>query len=152
MGYEIERKFLVIGDDWKSSDRSLYRQGYLSSCRDRVVRIRVVDNKAFLTIKGPKLGIKCSEYQYDIPLDDANELLELCEQPLIEKYRYRVNVSGFDWEIDEFLGDNQGLIVAEIELSSEQQDFEIPEWIEKEVSGDYRYSNSNLIKHPFKYW
>ncbi|MGK5013117.1 CYTH domain-containing protein [Janthinobacterium sp. MDB2-8] len=154
MGVEIERKFLLQGDAWRGLGQAvLLRQGYLSSARERVVRVRIEGQQAMLTIKGANVGATRGEWEYPIPLADAAELLDgLCEQPLIEKYRHRIEHAGMVWEVDEFLGTNAGLIVAEIELASEDQPFEKPEWIGAEVSGDARYYNANLIRHPFSQW
>ena len=154
MGKEIERKFLVRGEAWKSLAKgTFYRQGYLNSAKERTVRIRTIDDKAFLTIKGLTVGATRAEYEYEIPLADCNAMLDaLAEKPLIEKNRYKVPFAGLTWEIDEFFGDNAGLVVAEVELSSEGEGFEKPEWIGEEVTADPRYFNSNLIKHPYKRW
>jgi CYTH domain-containing protein len=154
MGVEIERKFLLQGDAWRGLGQAvLLRQGYLSSARERVVRVRIEGEQAMLTIKGANVGATRGEWEYPIPLADAAELLDgLCEQPLIEKYRHRIEHAGMVWEVDEFLGVNAGLLVAEIELASEDQPFEKPEWIGAEVSGDARYYNANLIRHPFSQW
>ncbi|MEG2031472.1 MAG: CYTH domain-containing protein [Janthinobacterium sp.] len=154
MGVEIERKFLLQGDAWRGLGQAvLLRQGYLSSARERVVRVRIEGEQAMLTIKGANVGVARGEWEYPIPLADAVELLDgLCEQPLIEKVRHRIEHAGMVWEVDEFLGANAGLIVAEIELASEDQPFEKPEWIGAEVSGDARYYNANLIRHPFSQW
>ncbi len=154
MGKEIERKYLVKGDSWKALARGvMYRQGYLSTVKERVVRVRTIDDKGYLTIKGISKGISRLEFEYEIPLEDANKMLdELCERPLIEKARYKIEYGGLVWEVDEFFGDNEGLILAEVELSDENQHIELPDWIGEEVSGDPRYFNSNLIKHPYKEW
>ena len=154
MGQEIERKFLVKSDAWRGlAEGMVYRQGYLNSAKERTVRIRTVGNKAFLTIKGLTVGATRSEYEYEIPFDECNAMLDnLAEKPLIEKKRYKITKGGLTWEIDEFFGDNKGLIVAEVELASEEQAFEKPEWVGKEVTGDPRYFNANLIKHPFTKW
>lgn len=154
MGIEIERKFLLAGDAWHGLGQAvLLRQGYLSSARERVVRVRIEGEQAMLTIKGANVGASRGEWEYPIPLADAVELLDgLCEQPLIEKVRHRIEHAGMVWEVDEFLGANAGLVVAEIELASEDQPFEKPEWIGAEVSGDARYYNANLIRHPFSQW
>ncbi|MDN2715566.1 CYTH domain-containing protein [Janthinobacterium sp. SUN120] len=154
MGIEIERKFLLAGDAWRGLGQSvLLRQGYLSSARERVVRVRIEGEQAMLTIKGANVGATRGEWEYPIPLADAAELLDsLCEQPLIEKVRHRIEHAGMVWEVDEFLGANAGLVVAEIELASEDQPFEKPDWIGAEVSGDARYYNANLIRHPFSQW
>jgi adenylate cyclase len=154
MGKEIERKFLVRGDVWRSLAKgTTYRQGYLNSAKERTVRIRTIDDNAFLTIKGLTVGATRSEYEYEIPLADCNAMLDaLAEKPIIEKKRYKVPMEGLTWEIDEFFGDNTGLIVAEVELESETQIFEKPEWVGEEVTADPRYFNSNLIKHPYTKW
>lgn len=154
MGVEIERKFLVRGDAWLALGQPvLLRQGYLSSHRERVVRVRIEDGQAVLTIKGRNVGASRGEWEYPIPLADAAELLDgLCEQPLIEKYRRRIEFGGNVWEVDEFLGANAGLVVAEIELASEDQVFDKPDWIGQEVTDDVRYLNANLIRHPFSAW
>lgn len=153
MAWEIERKFLVKGDAWREMARGvLYRQGYLSSSRERVVRVRTAEGKAYLTVKGPTRGATRLEYEYEIPLSDGNALLALAEKPLIEKKRYAIPLDGLVWEIDEFLGDNQGLIVAEVELESEDQPFDKPLWIGEEVTYDPRYSNVGLCRLPFTKW
>jgi CYTH domain-containing protein len=153
MGKEIERKFLLTGEGWKTVVGTHYRQGYLNSVKERTVRVRTINDKGFLTVKGVTVGATRLEYEYDIPVSDARELLdELCEKPIIEKSRYKVEFAGLTWEIDEFYGENQGLVVAEVELDSEDQVFERPPWVGEEVTGDPRYFNSNLITHPFTKW
>jgi len=153
MGKEIERKYLVRGDAWRKLAQGVrYRQGYLSTVKERTVRVRTVDDRGYLTIKGVTVGATRKEFEYDIPADDAVLLLELCEQPLVEKVRYKIPFGGLTWEVDEFEGVNQGLVVAECELSSEDQRIESPPWIGEEVTGDPRYFNSNLIAHPFTKW
>ena len=154
MGKEIERKFLLKSDAWRSLAKgTMYRQGYLNSVKERTVRIRTVGDKAFLTIKGITVGTTRAEYEYPIPFDECNAMLDsLAEKPIIEKTRYKVPIGALTWEIDEFFGDNKGLIVAEVELTSEDQKFDKPAWVGDEVSGDPRYFNSNLIKHPFTKW
>lgn len=154
MGVEIERKFLVKGTDWKKEGtKQFYQQGYLSSEPDRVVRVRRVDDEGYITIKGKTSGASRSEYEYPIPLQDAIEMLQnLCEKPLVEKYRYKIMHDGLVWEVDEFQGDNRGLVVAEVELDSEDQAITLPAWIDREVTDDKRYYNVNLIKHPFSSW
>jgi adenylate cyclase len=154
MGKEIERKFLVKGDAWRALAKgTTYRQGYLNSVKERTVRIRTAGDKAFLTIKGVSVGASRSEYEYEVPLGDGEEMLEaLAEKPIIEKKRYKIPFGGVTWEVDEFLGENSGLIVAEVELTSEDQAFDRPAWAGDEVTGDPRYFNSNLIKKPFKRW
>jgi CYTH domain-containing protein len=154
MGKEIERKFLVRGDVWRSLAKgTAYRQGYLNSAKERTVRIRTIGDSAFLTIKGLTVGATRSEYEYEIPLADCNAMLDaLAEKPIIDKKRYKVPLEGLTWEIDEFFGDNTGLIVAEVELESEGQTFRKPDWVGEEVTADPRYFNSNLIKHPYSKW
>ncbi len=154
MGVEIERKFLLDGDAWRAlGEPVLLRQGYLSSHPDRVVRVRTEGGKGSMTIKGRSHGATRGEWEYEIPLADANELLDrLCEQPLIEKYRRRIDFAGHTWEVDEFLGENQGLMFAEIELASEDQPFDKPAWIGAEVTHDRRYYNSSLVRLPFSAW
>ncbi len=154
MGVEIERKFLVLNEDFKQQGQGTFlRQGYICSEPGRIVRVRIEADHAMLTIKGMSSGISCGEWEYPIPLADAQVLLNtVCQQPLIEKIRYRIPMNGLTWEVDEFFGDNQGLIVAEVELESEQQEFEHPAWLGEEVSQDRRYANANLLKHPYKAW
>ncbi|MDY6792396.1 MAG: CYTH domain-containing protein [Thermodesulfobacteriota bacterium] len=154
MGIEIERKFLVKDDSWRTSAvGKKYHQGYLNSHKERTVRVRTIDSKGYLTIKGIAKGAVRAEYEYEIPVDDAREMLDgLCEEPLIEKTRYKVEHHGFVWEVDVFHGENQGLIIAELELDSKEQKFEKPEWIGAEVTGDSNYFNSNLIHHPYSQW
>lgn len=149
MAVEIERKFLVQGDSWREAPAVYYSQGYLSRAKERTVRVRIAGEEAFLTIKGISAGASRAEFEYPIPLWDARELLALCEQPLIEKYRRKILYEGFVWEVDEFLGENQGLVVAEIELPAENTQFEKPEWAGREVTEDSRYFNSNLSLNPY---
>jgi adenylate cyclase len=154
MAQEIERKFLVDAARWrKPNDGVRYRQGYLSTVKERTVRVRTAGDKGFLTVKGVNTGAVRAEYEYEIPLADANEMLDkMCERPLIEKIRYRVPHQGKLWEIDEFEGANEGLIAAEVELKNENESVAIPDWIQREVTGDPRYYNANLVAHPFKEW
>lgn len=152
MAIEIERKFLVTGSEWRDAPAVFYSQGYLNRDKERTVRVRIAGEQAFLTIKGLSQGMSRLEFEYEIPLVDARALLLLCEQPLIEKYRRKIPFAGFIWEIDEFLGENQGLVVAEIELPAEDVIFAIPEWIGEEVTQDARYFNSNLAREPYKGW
>ncbi len=154
MGTEIERKFLVKGDEWRSLAKGTnYRQGYLNSAKERVVRARTIDDKGYLTIKGITVSATRMEFEYEIPHADCTVLLdELCEKPIVEKKRYKIPLGGFTWEVDEFFGENAGLIVAEVELESEDQEFEKPSWIDEEVTGDPKYFNSNLIANPFTRW
>ncbi len=153
MATEIERKFLLKNDNWRTVKGTRYRQGYLCSTQEKTVRIRTMDDRAYLTIKGASIGASRMEFEYEIPTQDAEELLNtLCRKPLIEKNRHKVEHAGHIWEIDEFFGDNQGLIVAEIELNSEDQAFEKPDWVDEEVTHDPRYFNANLNEHPFSQW
>lgn len=154
MQKEIERKFLVVGDAWRSlAEGVMIRQGYLNSDKLRTVRIRTVGDVAFMTVKGPTVGITRLEFEYPIPYDDCLAMLEhLAEVPVIEKKRYKIPMGNFIWEVDEFFGVNAGLIVAEIELPSEDTPFEKPDWIGEEVSGDPRYFNSSLVSHPYTTW
>jgi CYTH domain-containing protein len=154
MAVEIERKFLVRGDGWRSlAPGIVYRQGYITSGRGRTVRVRIAGNKAYLTIKGAPTGISRSEFEYPIPIADAEEMLRtLCDRPLIEKIRYRIEHVGLIWEVDEFLGENQGLVIAEVELTDPNQLIDLPDWIGPEVSENPRYFNAYLAKHPFSTW
>ena len=154
MGKEIERKFLVKGDSWRSQAHGKrYRQGYLSTVKERTVRVRVAGDQGYITIKGITVGAARAEYEYEIPLADANQMLDtLCERPIVEKTRYRIPQDDIVWEIDEFEGVNHGLIVAEVELKSEDQKFDKPGWLGDEVSNDPRYFNANLVAKPFTTW
>ena len=153
MGVEIERKFLLKGEAWRALGQPLLlRQGYLSSNPARVVRVRVEGDQAYMTVKSKSVGATRGEWEYPIPLPDANELLALCEPPLVEKFRRKIAFSGNVWEVDEFLGANAGLVVAEIELASESQPFERPDWVGAEVTHDARYFNSALARHPYSAW
>lgn len=154
MAKEIERKFLLTGDQWKNlAQGTHYRQGYLNSIKERTVRIRTINDKAYLTIKGITVSATRAEYEYEIPHADCMEMLDgLAERPIIEKNRYKIPYGGFIWEVDEFLGVNEGLVVAEIELESEDQSFDKPEWVGEEVTGDPRYFNSNLVANPYTTW
>ena len=154
MATEIERKFLVVDDAWRArTTGTAFRQGYLSTVKERTVRVRAAGDLGYLTIKGITVGAVRSEFEYEIPLADADQLLDdLCERPLIEKTRYEIEAGGFTWEIDVFGGVNEGLIVAEVELDSEGQQIVLPEWVGAEVTNDPRYFNSNLIAHPFSEW
>lgn len=151
---EIERKFLVEGSDWRSSAQGeTYRQGYLNAAKERTVRIRSTGSRGFITIKGPAIGATRVEYEYEIPEEDADAILEeLCEKPVIEKIRYRITLEKHTWEIDEFLGENAGLIIAEVELLEEDESFERPQWLGREVTEDPRYFSSSLVKNPYKSW
>ncbi len=153
MGKEIERKFLIKADTWRMEKGVKYRQGYLNTAKERTVRVRTIDDKGYLTIKGINVGATRLEFEYEIPASEAKQLLDqLCEKPLIEKNRHKIKHGGLVWEVDEFFGENEGLIVAEVELQSEDQLFEKPDWVGKEVTGEPRYFNANLIAHPFKKW
>jgi len=154
MAVEIERKFLVDPARWKPQGAGvLYRQGYLSTARERVVRVLIAGSKAFSIIKGLTENISRLEFEYPVPLADAAVLLDrLCQRPLIEKTRYQQRVGDHDWSVDLFPGDNDGLILAEIELSSEAETFGRPPWVGQEVSADPRYYNANLSTNPFKAW
>lgn len=153
MGIEIERKFLVNLECLPRIDGVFYRQGYLNSDKERTVRIRTIGDAGFITVKGITKGLSRQEYEYSIPRKDADKMLtDLCEKPLIEKVRMNVRVGDHLFEIDQFFGDNKGLIIAEVELNSEKEDFERPEWLGDEVTGDPKYYNSNLIKSPYKTW
>lgn len=150
---EIERKFLLSNDDWRTLGVPIhYAQGYLVADGERTVRVRIAGTEGFLTIKGKSEGISRKEFEYTIPVEEALEMLGLCNFPTIEKYRTKIGYAGKVWEIDEFEGENKGLIVAEIELNSEDETFAVPPWIGKEVTGDVHYFNSSLVKNPFKNW
>ena len=155
MAIEIEHKFLLANEDWRRSiQKSVkYKQGYLSSQPTSSIRIRISDNQAWLNIKSATIGTERSEFEYEIPLTDAEEIITtLCGKPLIEKTRHLVPNDHNIWEIDEFEGDNQGLIVAEIELSKIGQNFIRPHWLGEEVTQDLRYYNNNLAVNPYKNW
>ncbi len=154
MALEIERKFLVNSPDYKNlAEAVYYRQGYVSNNKNSVVRIRIAGDKGFINIKDSGVHLKRLEFEYEIPLNEARMLLDqLCEQPTISKHRYKVPFKGLIWEVDEFHDDNEGLVIAEVELKSEDQRFEKPPWVGKEVTGDARYYNVNLIRKPFNKW
>ena len=154
MAREIERKFLVIGDAWRAlAEGVVYRQGYLSTDADRTLRVRTVGAKGYLTVKGITVGATRTEFEYEIPVADADAMLdELCLRPIIEKTRHKIPFDGLVWEVDVFAGDNDGLVVAEVELASEDQEFRRPDWIGEEVTDDPRYYNANLVAHPYKAW
>ena len=155
MPIEIERKFLLRDDSWQASadDGVLIRQGYLAGSDKSSVRVRISGDKANINIKSATLDITRQEYEYPVPIAEANEMLNtLCEGPLIEKIRYHVQHDMHCWEIDVFSGDNQGLVVAEVELGSVNESFESPDWLGKEVSDDTRYYNVCLVRHPYKDW
>ena len=152
MGTEIERKFLVTGTDWRTQAPVVYRQGYLNRDRQRTVRVRVAAGTGFLTVKGISIGASRAEFEYEIPQADAEEMLGLCEQPLVEKKRHLIDFAGLRWEVDEFTGENQGLVVAEVELDSADQSITLPPWVTAEVTDDNRYFNSSLSRRPFTTW
>ena len=153
MAVEIERKFLVSGDEWRKRASGLeYRQGYLNDDPERCVRVRTAGNEAWLTIKGPSRGARRLEFEYSIPLDDARQLLELCRPRLVEKTRYSLVCEGLEWVVDEFHGANRGLVLAEVELQSEEQEISLPAWIGREVTDDPRYYNQYLSEHPYTEW
>ena len=156
MSIEIERKFLVNSENFKdeSFKKNHIKQGFLNSDKNRVVRVRIKDDTAFLTIKGKsnEAGTSRFEWEKEISVDDASNLFNLCEKGCIEKYRYLIKKGIHTYEVDEFLGDNLGLVVAEIELNDENETFEKPKWLGKEVTGDVKYYNAMLSKKPFKEW
>ena len=153
MGREVERKFLVVGAEWRQTSGVVYRQGYLSTVKERTVRVRTAGDRAYLTIKGKVVGATRSEYEYAIPTRDAEGMLaDLCERPLIEKRRYRVEHAGLTWDVDEFLHENGGLVLAEVELEREGQVVQRPAWVGKEVTDNPRYFNANLTWHPYQEW
>ncbi len=155
MAIEIERKFLVNKEKWQASQKpkgDFYRQGYIVTNPEKTIRVRLTENTAFLTIKGKSEGASRAEFEYEIPTDDARELLDSFATTSIEKIRYTLEFAGKIWEIDEFLGENQGLIVAEIELNNETEQFLNPDWVGTEVTGQKKYYNSQLSTLPFKQW
>lgn len=155
MSIEIEHKFLLLNDTWRNevSHACYYQQGYMSSLPTSSIRVRTANEHAWLNIKSATIGNQRHEYEYPIPLDDAQELLlNLCQKPLVIKTRHFILRQQHTWEIDEFHGDNDGLIIAEIELSSAEEAFDKPSWLGAEVTQDLRYYNNNLSKHPYKEW
>lgn len=154
MPKEIERKFLVRNDGWRSGATGLLiRQGYLCTDAERTIRVRTRGDTGTLTIKGAMRGLTRDEFEYPIPRDDADAMLDgLCQRPLIEKTRYVLDHAGVTWEIDVFAGDNAGLVIAEVELRTEHQDVALPPWLGAEVSDDPRYLNVNLFRHPYTRW
>lgn len=156
MGIERERKFLLKNSDWKRKPPyaapATIRQGYLNTSPERTVRVRTKNEEGYLTIKGLTKGFSRQEFEYVIPSDDALKLLGMCEGPLIEKTRHFIMENNQLWEIDVFFGENEGLIVAEAELESEDQVLEIPDWVGEEVTYEKRYYNSGLSKYPFRSW
>jgi len=154
MGKEIEKKFLIDNEDWQGLvEGKCYCQGYLNREKGRTVRIRTIGDQGFITVKGATRGATRLEFEYEIPLQDAREMLQtLCHKPLIEKTRYKIPFAGFIWEVDVFSGENEGLIFAEIELNHEDEKFSLPHWIGDEVTDDPRYYNANLVTNPYKNW
>lgn len=155
MGREIERKFLVKGDFKSRATKALrITQGYLSSVPERTVRVRIKGDKGFITIKGKggESGASRFEWEKEIPAEEVRELLKICEPGVIDKTRYIVPVGKHNYEVDEFYGDNQGLVMAEVELGSEDEAFDKPQWLGEELTGDVRYYNSMLMKNPYKNW
>lgn len=154
MAIEIERKFLVKSEAWRSlATGTVYCQGYIATAPGRTVRVRIIGDQGYLTIKGPSNGRSRAEFEYPIPVKDATEMLEtLCDRPFIEKKRYKIIQGELTWEVDEFFGDNQGLILAEVELKDENQAIDLPDWIGEEVSADARYYNASLVKNPYCQW
>jgi adenylate cyclase len=155
MGKEIERKFLIDQQKWDNLSKpegKLFRQGYLLTDKDKTIRVRATETKGFLTIKGQTIGATRMEYEYEIPAAEAIELLDNFSLSELSKTRYEIPFSGKLWEVDVFLGDNKGLIVAEIELESENETFDLPDWVTTEVTEEEKYYNSNLTVKPFKDW
>jgi adenylate cyclase len=155
MGVEIERKFLVTGDSWRDDviEATRIMQGYLSDGDTATVRVRVKGERGFITIKGRSQGVSRSEFEYEIPVADASAMLaELARGPVIDKVRHIVEVGGHRWEVDVFAGDNEGLVMAELELSDESEQFQLPDWAAQEVSDDPRYYNVNLARSPYRTW
>jgi len=154
MAIEIERKFLLRNADWraKADNGTVIKQGYLNTDKTRTVRVRLKGTKAYLTVKGETVGKSRAEFEYEIPVVDAEAMLKLCEQPIIEKTRYLLVDDNLTWEIDIFDGDNKGLEMAEVELENENQEVPIPDWVGDEVTYDKRYFNSYLVNHPYRSW
>ncbi|HEX2628179.1 MAG TPA: CYTH domain-containing protein [Chitinophagaceae bacterium] len=155
MAIEIERKFLVDKEKWQTLDKGeciFYKQGYITSEPAKTIRVRISSDKAFLTIKGNTTGASRAEFEYEIPVADANELFNNFCISSVAKNRYEISYAGKVWEVDEFLEENEGLLVAEIELESENELFDLPAWVNKEVTEESKYYNANLASHPFKKW
>jgi len=154
MAKEIERKFLVKDKSILTSlEGFLYKQGYLNTNPERTVRVRIIGTKGYITIKGINSGAVRTEYEYEIPYADADEMLnDLCKKPIITKLRYQLEFEGLIWEVDEFKGDNEGLVIAEVELPYESMRVNKPIWVGSEVTGDNKYYNSNLVSNPYKNW
>ena len=162
MGTEIERKYLVKKAEWRSHKKLLqsqfpnlgkeYCQGYITTDNGTTVRVRIVGDTGYITLKSKTIGHTRLEFEYPIPVKDAREMLAaFCDKPLIEKVRYKINFANLIWEVDEFMGRNEGLIIAEVELETEQQQIDLPHWIEREVN-DKKYFNSYLVKYPYSQW
>ncbi len=154
MAREIERKFLVSDKRYRQLAEPIpYRQGYLSTAEDRIVRVRIKGEKALLAVKGKTNGFTRTEYEYEIPVAEAEHILaELCKKPIIVKDRYKIECDGMEWDVDEFHGPNEGLVVAEVRLNEENQQITAPEWVGKEVSGEPQYFNSSLVQNPYSKW
>ena len=154
MALEIERKYLIDLEKLgilKNANR--IKQGYITTNKNAVVRVRVKNDKGYLTIKGSNIGVSRLEFEYEIPLVEANEMLDkLCKKPIIDKDRYIIDLHNHIWEVDIFYGDNEGLVIAEVELKDENEHIEFPLWIKEEVTGDIKYYNSNLMKYPYSQW
>jgi CYTH domain-containing protein len=153
MGFEIERKFLLRNESWRIDTVGIpYTQGYISKEKEHTLRVRIAGEKAYITIKGAVEGISRPEFEYLIPIEDARELMKLCKGPFIEKTRYQIPFDGLVWEVDEFHGENRGLIVAEVELTDPDQGVILPPWVGEEVTGDPRFYNSSLSTLPYGRW
>jgi CYTH domain-containing protein len=154
MAKEIERKFLVRDKRYRQlAEPVSFRQGYLSTAKERIVRVRVEGDKSYLTVKGMTNGITRTEYEYELPPAEAEEMLKrLCKKPIIEKDRYKVECDGMIWEVDEFHGPNEGLVVAEVHLDREDQKITLPEWVGEEVSHEPKYFSSSLVQNPYSKW
>lgn len=154
MPIEIERKFLVRNDSWKQGVKpTRITQGYLSRVNERVVRVRLAGGKGWLTVKGKARGPLRREYEYEIPPAHAAEMLDqLCERPLLDKLRHQIPMGDVTWEVDEFLGENAGLVIAEVELPKDGHPIALPEWVGEEVTNDSRYQNNHLAAHPYSAW
>ena len=150
---EIERKFLVIGNEYKTGAKKQFiKQGFLSTDPERVVRVRIASKRSWLTLKSKNIGSIRKEFEYQIPIEEANEIIALCIQPIIEKIRYKIQHDRHIWEVDEFMGANEGLVIAEVELSSEDEILSLPKWVGTEVTDDPKYYNNNLITNPYSNW
>lgn len=155
MALEIERKFLVDKSKWSNiekNNKTFIKQGYILTDPNKIIRIRQTSSKSFITIKGLNVGATRHEYEYEIPSEDAEELIDKFSVTSISKIRYIINLKNKKWEVDEFLGENEGLIIAEIELRDEDEEFELPDWVGAEVTWDEKYYNSNLSENPFRKW